>query len=64
MTARTGEIRDGINPQSVECPSCGCRHLEVVYTRPRGDGRIVRRRECRHCGRRITTTEAVSNLET
>ena len=44
-------------PVGPECPRCGCRHLFVVYTRPQRDGRIVRRRECRHCGRRITTTE-------
>jgi len=41
----------------LRCRSCGCRHFRVIYTRPRGDGAIVRRRECRHCGRRITTYE-------
>ncbi|NLY01539.1 MAG: hypothetical protein GXY83_36065 [Rhodopirellula sp.] len=39
------------------CPKCGCSHFWVVYTRASLGGRIVRRRECRHCGRRITTTE-------
>ena len=38
------------------CPACGCRHFYVLYTRPR-DGKIVRRKECRHCGRRVLTTE-------
>jgi transcriptional regulator NrdR family protein len=38
------------------CRNCGCRHFFVIYTRAR-PGRIMRRRECRHCGRRITTTE-------
>jgi transcriptional regulator NrdR family protein len=42
--------------RGIECPRCGCRHFYVVYTRPR-DGQIVRRKECRHCGRRITTWE-------
>jgi len=41
----------------LECPACGCRHFFVIYTRPTPGGRIRRRRECRHCGRRITTYE-------
>jgi len=40
----------------IECPRCGCRHFYVVYTRPRA-GKSVRRKECRYCGRRITTSE-------
>lgn len=36
---------------------CGCRDLRVVYTRPTWGNRIMRRRECRHCGRRMTTWE-------
>ncbi len=42
--------------RGIECPRCGCRHFYVVYTRLR-EGSIMRRRECRHCGRRITTRE-------
>lgn len=45
-------------PKGIECPQCGCRHFYVVYTRPK-PGKIVRRRECRHCGRRVTTVERV-----
>lgn len=41
------------------CPTCGCRHFHVVDTRSLGGDRIQRRRECRHCGRRITTSERV-----
>ena len=44
-------------PKGLVCRNCGCRHFEVIYTRPRPGERIVRRRECRHCGRRITTYE-------
>lgn len=40
------------------CQSCGCRHFHVVYTRRGAGGRLIRRRECRHCGKRITTWEA------
>jgi len=39
------------------CPKCGCGHFWVVYTRASWGGRIMRRRECRHCGKRITTFE-------
>ena len=39
------------------CPKCGCSHFYVVYTRPTWGGRIMRRRQCRHCGKRITTWE-------
>ena len=38
------------------CRRCGCRHFDVVYTRPR-EGFILRLRECRNCGRRIVTRE-------
>jgi transcriptional regulator NrdR family protein len=39
------------------CRGCGCRHFRVVYTRAIIRGRVKRRRECRHCGRRLTTIE-------
>jgi len=45
------------DPQGLECPSCGCRHLPVIYTRRTSKRRIMRRRECRYCGKRITTYE-------
>ena len=43
----------------LECRDCGCKHFRVVYTRPYHGGRIMRRRECRHCGKRMTTWEKV-----
>jgi len=43
--------------RGLECPRCGCRHFRVLYTRRAWGGRILRRRECRHCGRRMTTYE-------
>ncbi len=42
------------------CPKCGCKHFYVIYTRPTWGGRIMRRRECRHCGKRITTWEGTT----
>ena len=41
----------------LQCRECGCRHFRVIYTRPYHGGRIMRRRECRHCGKRMTTWE-------
>ncbi len=43
-------------PAGLVCQTCGCRHFYVIYTR-RQFGKIFRRRECRHCGRRISTRE-------
>ncbi len=43
--------------RGIRCPKCGCGHFRVIYTRRAAGGRLVRRRECRHCGRRVTTTE-------
>ncbi len=40
----------------LECPQCGCRDFRTRKT-IRGDGVIQRRRECRHCGHRLTTIE-------
>ncbi|HUU70015.1 MAG TPA: hypothetical protein VM186_10855 [Planctomycetota bacterium] len=41
----------------VVCRQCGCRHLPVYYTRSRPDGVIMRRRQCRNCGKVMTTYE-------
>jgi len=49
---------DQSKPRGIECPKCECRHFFVVETR-RGPACIIRRRECRNCGRRVTTTERV-----
>jgi len=45
--------------RGIECPGCGCRHLHILYTRQTTGGRIRRRRECRNCGRRMTTYEGL-----
>ena len=51
------EEKLGEEKRGIECPKCGCRHFRVLYTRRAWGGRILRRRECRHCGRRLTTYE-------
>lgn len=38
------------------CRACGCRHFRVIYLK-RLPGALMRRRECRHCGKRISTRE-------
>ena len=52
MADKANEDRGGL-----ECRHCGCRHFKVIYTRPWYGGRIMRRRECRNCGKRMTTWE-------
>ena len=39
------------------CPQCGCRHFRTTHTEPLRNGRIRRRKVCRHCGRRMLTYE-------
>ena len=41
----------------LQCRACGCRHLRVVYTRKAWGNQIIRRRECRNCGKRVSTLE-------
>lgn len=43
----------------IECSRCGCRHFKTTHTEPLRDGRIRRRKSCRHCGRKVVTFEAV-----
>ena len=43
--------------RGLACRWCGCQRFEVLYTRRAMGGRILRRRECCHCGRRVTTYE-------
>jgi DNA-directed RNA polymerase subunit RPC12/RpoP len=43
--------------RGLECRYCGCKHFRVIYTRRGWGGKLIRRRECRHCGNRMTTWE-------
>lgn len=52
-------MSDADDDRGLSCPTCGCRHLPVYYTRQHS-GRVTRCRECRHCGRRILTHERVT----
>ena len=44
--------------RGIECPKCGCRHFHTTHTEPLRDGRIRRRKVCRHCNRKIVTFES------
>ncbi|WP_417396908.1 hypothetical protein [Gimesia chilikensis] len=44
--------------KGVPCPGCGCCHHKVLKTR-RVLEKIWRRRMCRNCGRKFTTTEEI-----
>lgn len=50
-------LQPACEPRGLVCPKCGCGHFRVIYTRRAYGGIIRRRRECRHCERRITTWE-------
>ena len=39
------------------CRWCGCKHFYVIYTRRALGGKLIRRRECRNCEKRVTTVE-------
>lgn len=42
----------------LKCPTCGCADLGVYYTRQITDA-TRRRRTCRNCGRKVTTSERI-----
>ena len=58
----SADVRQPPPKRGLECRRCGCAHFRVLYTRRALGGRLLRRRECRHCGRRVTTYEAQQEL--
>lgn len=51
--------RDG-EKLGLVCRRCACQHFKVIYLKRLPNGAIVRRRECRHCGTRMTTRETIA----
>lgn len=49
------------NNRGICCPGCGCAMMYVVYTRQRAN-HVFRLRECRYCGRRVTTRERMQEV--
>jgi len=41
------------------CPKSGRCDFRVIYTRRACGGKVVRSRECRHCGKRVITYQRV-----
>lgn len=60
MSGPVRQVRKREDARGIRCPTCGCGHLRVIYTRRAWGERVIRRRECRHCGRRVSTVEATS----
>jgi len=59
MSTATAQPRPKPPARGIHCPACGCGHFFVLYTRRGAGGKLIRRRECRNCGRRITTWEGL-----
>jgi len=53
-------VKIGYKSQSgLRCVACNGRKFRVVYIRHKPDESILRRRECEHCGKRVSTKERV-----
>ncbi len=44
--------------KGISCTKCGCRDLRVLQTKRHTGGKIMRKRQCRNCGRVLITYEA------
>jgi transcriptional regulator NrdR family protein len=47
----------------IACPRCGCCDLRTTKTMRVREGMIRRYRECRHCGRTMTTHEVTTRRQ-
>ncbi len=59
MRKREDNIATTDRQRGLQCGACGNRRLRVIYTRAAKGEKLVRRRECRSCGKRVTTWECV-----
>jgi transcriptional regulator NrdR family protein len=50
-------------PAGIRCRGCGCQDLRVTKVMRVRDGMIRRYRECRNCGRTMTTHEVTTKRE-
>ena len=53
---KLGELSGDRDERGLICKNCGCRHFNVLHTRP-GPASIQRERQCRHCGKVVRTWE-------
>jgi hypothetical protein len=56
-TSRASGTQPAAKPVAHKFTSLGQCHPAVIYTRPAPGGRLIRRRECRHCGKRFMAYE-------
>ncbi|WP_390816927.1 NrdR family transcriptional regulator [Symmachiella macrocystis] len=56
---REGSENNVVNSQQrgLQCRACGHQRFRVINTRAAKGGKLLRRRDCRKCGERITTWE-------
>jgi len=54
--AAAGRPRPTDRPEGPRCRECGCRHFATLETRKSEKG-IWRRRECRNCGKIVSSRE-------
>jgi DNA-directed RNA polymerase subunit RPC12/RpoP len=52
----TARSDDNTEVQGIECPRCGCGHFSTGWVRHKNK-MVVRRRDCRHCGKKVMTYE-------
>ena len=58
---RLGGDRSAPEPdRGIACRKCGCLDSKVYYVRRSIGGKMLRRRECRHCGHLFTTYEKIA----
>ena len=55
---KTSSAKSAAAPRGLVCPRCGCRHFELVKI-SHAVGYVRRRRACRNCDHRITTSERI-----
>ncbi|QDU44594.1 transcriptional regulator NrdR [Symmachiella dynata] len=63
MTERVENNKALDQQRGLQCSACGHQRLRVIYTRAAKGSKLVRRRECRNCGARITTWERTAGCE-
>lgn len=49
--------KEADDQRGLKCRSCGGQRFRVIYTRASWGAKILRRRQCRRCGTRLTTWE-------
>jgi transcriptional regulator NrdR family protein len=51
-------FKNAVGQRGIACSNCGCAHFYTTHTEPLPDGRIRRRKQCRHCGKKVITFES------